>query len=127
MGYLFDKKDAILNIRLDQESRMRLDELSSLSGISASSLARAAINRLLDRTYDDDGHVINLEAYNGSKEINPADGYFPLKVICRYLDLLDADIRRMLRYGKARRVKVHNRLYVKLGDVIRNGQSYNHT
>ena len=127
MGYLFDKKDAILNIRLDQESRMRLDELSSLSGISASSLARAAINRLLDRTYDEDGHVINLEAYNGSKEINPADGYFPLRVICRYLDLLDADIRRMLRYGKARRVKVHNRLYVKLGDVIRNGQSYNHT
>ena len=127
MGYLYDKKDAILNIRLDQESRMRLDELSALSGISASSLARAAINRLLDRTYDEDGHVINLEAYNGSKEINPADGYFPLKVICRYLDLLDADIRRMLRYGKARRVKVHNRLYVKLGDVIRNGQSYNHT
>lgn len=127
MGYLYDKKDAILNIRLDQESRMRLDELSTLSGISASSLARAAINRLLDRTYDDDGHVINLEAYNGSKEINPADGYFPLKVICRYLDLLDADIRRMLRYGKARRVKVHNRVYVKLGDVIRNGQSYNHT
>lgn len=127
MGYLYDKKDAILNIRLDQESRMRLDELSTLSGISASSLARAAINRLLDRTYDDDGHVINLEAYNGSKDINPADGYFPLKVICRYLDLLDADIRRMLRYGKARRVKVHNRVYVKLGDVIRNGQSYNHT
>ena len=127
MGYLFDKKDAILNIRLDQESRMRLDELSTLSGISASSLARAAINRLLDRTYDEDGHVINLEAYNGSKEINPEDGYFPLKVICRYLDLLDADIRRMLRYGKARRVKVHNRVYVKLGDVIRNGQSYNHT
>ena len=127
MGYLYDKKDAILNIRLDQESRMRLDELSALSGISASSLARAAINRLLDRTYDEDGHVINLEAYNGSKEINPADGYFPLRVICRYLDLLDADIRRMLRYGKARRVKVHNRLYVKLGDVIRNGQSYNHT
>ena len=127
MGYLFDKKDAILNIRLDQESRMRLDELSTLSGISASSLARAAINRLLDRTYDEDGHVINLEAYNGSKEINPADGYFPLRVICRYLDLLDADIRRMLRYGKARRVKVHNRLYVKLGDVLRNGQSYNHT
>ena len=127
MGYLFDKKDAILNIRLDQESRMRLDELSTLSGISASSLARAAINRLLDRTYDDDGHVINLEAYNGSKDINPADGYFPLKVICRYLDLLDADIRRMLRYGKARRVKAHNRVYVKLGDVIRNGQSYNHT
>lgn len=127
MGYLYDKKDAILNIRLDQESRMRLDELSALSGISASSLARAAINRLLDRTYDEDGHVINLEAYNGSKEINPADGYFPLKVICRYLDLLDADIRRMLRYGKARRVKVHNRVYVKLGDVIRNGQSYNHT
>lgn len=127
MGYLYDKKDAILNIRLDQESRMRLDELSALSGISASSLARAAINRLLDRTYDDNGHVINLEAYNGSKEINPADGYFPLKVICRYLDLLDADIRRMLRYGKARRVKVHNRVYVKLGDVIRNGQSYNHT
>lgn len=127
MGYLFDKKDAILNIRLDQESRMRLDELSALSGISASSLARAAINRLLDRTYDEDGHVINLEAYNGSKEINPEDGYFPLKVICRYLDLLDADVRRMLRYGKARRVKVHNRLYVKLGDVIRNGQSYNHT
>ena len=127
MGYLFDKKDAILNIRLDQESRMRLDELSTLSGISASSLARAAINRLLDRTYDEDGHVINLEAYNGSKEINPADGYFPLRVICRYLDLLDADIRRMLRYGKARRVKVHNRVYVKLGDVIRNGQSYNHT
>ena len=127
MGYLYDKKDAILNIRLDQESRMRLDELSTLSGISASSLARAAINRLLDRTYDEDGHVINLEAYNGSKEINPADGYFPLKVICRYLDLLDADIRRMLRYGKARRVKVHNRVYVKLGDVIRNGQSYNHT
>ena len=77
MGYLYDKKDAILNIRLDQESRMRLDELSALSGISASSLARAAINRLLDRTYDEDGHVINLEAYNGSKEINPADGYFP--------------------------------------------------
>ena len=127
MGYLYDKKDAILNIRLDQESRMRLDELSALSGISASSLARAAINRLLDRTYDDDGHVINLEAYNGSKDINPADGYFPLRVICRYLDLLDADIRRMLRYGKARRVKVHNRVYVKLGDVIRNGQSYNHT
>ena len=127
MGYLFDKKDAILNIRLDQESRMRLDELSTLSGISASSLARAAINRLLDRTYDEDGHVINLGAYNGSKEINPADGYFPLKVICRYLDLLDADVRRMLRYGKARRVKVHNRVYVKLGDVIRNGQSYNHT
>ena len=127
MGYLYDKKDAILNIRLDQESRMRLDELSALSGISASSLARAAINRLLDRTYDDDGNVINLEAYNGSKDINPADGYFPLKVICRYLDLLDADIRRMLRYGKARRVKVHNRVYVKLGDVIRNGQSYNHT
>lgn len=127
MGYLYDKKDAILNIRLDQESRMRLDELSTLSGISASSLARAAINRLLDRTYDDNGHVINLEAYNGSKEINPADGYFPLKVICRYLDLLDADVRRMLRYGKARRVKVHNRVYVKLGDVIRNGQSYNHT
>ena len=127
MGYLFDKKDAILNIRLDQESRMRLDELSTLSGISASSLARAAINRLLDRTYDEDGHVINLEAYNGAKEINPADGYFPLRVICRYLDLLDADVRRMLRYGKARRVKVHNRVYVKLGDVIRNGQSYNHT
>ena len=127
MGYLYDKKDAILNIRLDQESRMRLDELSALSGISASSLARAAINRLLDRTYDEDGHVINLEAYNGSKEINPADGYFPLRVICRYLDLLDADVRRMLRYGKARRVKVHNRVYVKLGDVIRNGQSYNHT
>ena len=127
MGYLFDKKDAILNIRLDQESRMRLEELSSLTGFTASSLARAAINRLLDRTYDDDGHVINPEAYNGSKEINPADGYFPLKVICRYLDLLDADIRRMLRYGKARRVKVHNRVYVKLGDVIRNGQSYNHT
>ena len=127
MGYLFDKKDAILKIRLDQESRMRLDELSALSGISASSLARAAINRLLDRTYDEDGHVINLEAYNGSKEINPADGYFPLRVICRYLDLLDADVRRMLRYGKARRVKVHNRVYVKLGDVIRNGQSYNHT
>ena len=127
MGYLYDKKDAILNIRLDQESRMRLDELSALSGISASSLARAAINRLLDRTYDDDGHVINPEAYNGYKDINPADGYFPLKVICRYLDLLDADVRRMLRYGKARRVKVHNRLYVKLGDVIRNGQSYNHT
>ena len=127
MGYLYDKKDAILNIRLDQESRMRLDELSALSGISASSLARAAINRLLDRTYDDDGNVINLEAYNGSKDINPADGYFPLKVICRYLDLLDADIRRMLRYGKARRVKVHNRVYVKLGDVIKNGQSYNHT
>ena len=127
MGYLYDKKDAILNIRLDQESRMRLDELSALSGISASSLARAAINRLLDRTYDEDGHVINLEAYNGSKEINPEDGYFPLKVICRYLDLLDADVRRMLRYGKARRVKVHNRVYVKLGDVIRNGQSYNHT
>lgn len=127
MGYLYDKKDAILNIRLDQESRMRLDELSALSGISASSLARAAINRLLDRTYDDDGHVINLEAYNGSKDINPADGYFPLRVICRYLDLLDADVRRMLRYGKARRVKVHNRVYVKLGDVIRNGQSYNHT
>lgn len=127
MGYLYDKKDAILNIRLDQESRMRLDELSALSGISASSLARAAINRLLDRTYDDDGHVINLEAYNRSKDINPADGYFPLRVICRYLDLLDADVRRMLRYGKARRVKVHNRVYVKLGDVIRNGQSYNHT
>ena len=127
MGYLYDKKDAILNIRLDQESRMRLDELSALSGISASSLARAAINRLLDRTYDEDGHVINLEAYNGSKDINPADGYFPLRVICRYLDLLDADIRRMLRYGKARRVKVHNRVYVKLGDVIRNGQSYNYT
>ena len=106
---------------------MRLDELSTLTGFSASSLARAAINRLLDRTYDEDGHVINLEAYNGSKDINPADGYFPLKVICRYLDLLDADIRRMLRYGKARRVKVHNRVYVKLGDVIRNGQSYNHT
>lgn len=127
MGYLYDKKDAILNIRLDQESRMRLDELSTLTGISASSLARAAINRLLDRTYDEDGHVINLEAYNGSKEINPEDGYFPLKVICRYLDLLDADVRRILRYGKARRVKVHNRVYVKLGDVIRNGQSYNHT
>ena len=127
MGYLFDKKDAILNIRLDQESRMRLDELSTLSGISASSLARAAINRLLDRTYDEDGHVINLEAYNGSKEINPADGYFPLKTICRYLDLLDADIRRMLRYGKARRVKVHNRVYVKLGDVIKHGQSHNHS
>lgn len=127
MGYLYDKKDAILNIRLDQESRMRLDELSALSGISASSLARAAINRLLDRTYDEDGHVINLEAYNGSKDINPADGYFPLRVICRCLDLLDADVRRMLRYGKARRVKVHNRVYVKLGDVIRNGQSYNHT
>ena len=127
MGYLYDKKDAILNIRLDQESRMRLDELSALSGISASSLARAAINRLLDRTYDEDGHVINLEAYNGSKEINPADGYFPLRAICRYLDLLDADIRRMLRYGKARRVKVHNRVYVKLGDVIRKGQAYYHT
>ena len=127
MGYLYDKKDAILNIRLDQESRMRLDELSILTGFSASSLARAAINRLLDRTYDENGHIINLEAYNGSKEINPEDGYFPLKVICRYLDLLDADIRRMLRYGKARRVKVHNRVYVKLGDVIRNGQSYNHT
>ena len=106
---------------------MRLDELSTLTGFSASSLARAAINRLLDRTYDEDGHVINLEAYTGSKEINPEYGYFPLKVICRYLDLLDADIRRMLRYGKARRVKVHNRVYVKLGDVIRNGQSYNHT
>ena len=60
MGYLFDKKDAILNIRLDQESRMRLEELSSLTGIAASSLARAAINRLLDRTYDEDGHVINM-------------------------------------------------------------------
>lgn len=127
MGNLYDKKDAILNIRLDQESRMRLDELSTLTGFSASSLARAAINRLLDRTYDEDGNVINLEAYNGSKDINPADGYFPLRVICRYLELLDADIRRMLRYGKARRVKVHNRVYVKLGDVIRNGQSYNHT
>ena len=106
---------------------MRLDELSTLTGFPASSLARAAINRLLDRTYDEDGHVINLEAYNGSKDINPADGYFPLRVICRYLDLLDADVRRMLRYGKARRGKVHNRVYVKLGDVIRNGQSYNHT
>ena len=106
---------------------MRLDELSTLTGFPASSLARAAINRLLDRTYDEDGHVINLEAYNGSKDINPADGYFPLRVICRYLELLDADIRRMLRYGKARRVKVHNRVYVKLGGVIRNGQSYNHT
>ena len=106
---------------------MRLDELSTLTGFPASSLARAAINRLLDRTYDEDGHVINLEAYNGSKDINPADGYFSLRVICRYLDLLDADVRRMLRYGKARRVKVHNRVYVKLGDVIRNGQSYNHT
>ena len=127
MGNLYDKKDAILNIRLDQESRMRLDELSTLTGFSASSLARAAINMLLDRTYDEDGYVINLEAYNGSKDINPADGYFPLRVICRYLELLEADVRRMLRYGKARRVKIHNKVYVKLGDVIRHGQSHNHS
>lgn len=118
MGCL-SKKDAIINVRLDQEARMRLDEISSITGISASSLARAAINRLLDRTYDDDGNIVNLSAFDDSKDINPADGYFSLQVVARSFKALVPIIHQRMQSGEASHTMIGDCVYVKLGDIIK--------
>lgn len=46
-----------VHFRIDEEARMRLNEVSAKSGVSLSALLRVSVYHLLDMLYDDDGYV----------------------------------------------------------------------
>lgn len=121
------KKNDIFSLRLPPDLKLKLDEVSELTGESASSVIKACMLEVFNRIFDEDGYVIN------DKNILRGRGGIPIgKCLCHGRDVAKAfsinysTLRYWCVLGMVKTVKKNGSVYVlieSVEDLLNGGKS----
>jgi hypothetical protein len=110
-----------ITIRINPDAKMQLKELADIAGGTISNLINLSIDMMLEKAYNADGFVKNLNNHNpfiidmyGKKYI---DGYFDVAKVANISGINPNTIRTWIKRNKIKTISHNNRYYVKLRDV----------
>lgn len=120
-----EQKVEIVKVRVTPEMRMRLDEVSKITGVTIGGFVRTCVDRALSTMYDSNGYLIDAGKIS-SGSVNKLDGLFPIKDVSKGYNIPYNTIWFAVKSGRVRSVKFNGATYVNLSDVLkRKGQHGN--
>lgn len=120
-------KSDTLTVRISPGMKTQLEDVARETGNTVSTIAKAAISKMLSSLYDADGRIVNTQILSNRAALNDkiAWGYFPLYEVSRAYGLSERTLQTLVTRGKIPHIVADRKRYVKLSNVeklLKNGE-----
>lgn len=110
-------RNDIFSIRIPHDMKMRIDEISMISGESASSVIKACVLYMFNNIFDNDGYICKKEILSGRHKVDVKRCWSLALDVSRAYGIKYHTICDWAKKGKVKSFLIKRRLYINIESI----------